>query len=202
MRLPHLREVSKALKDRFDGASRVLISNAGSLRDIGRKLKYKFQLKPYNPEHKPPSKKDLVFFEDSPTFCERDRRYGLPGTSGRPCNLSSIGVDGCDLMCCGRGHTVSLQTITTRCNCLFKWCCEVQCQNCTVTRANYNCKWKLTQILDWRGTKSHMKNGLIFPLLDLLPCSLIQVPTFSCVLNILDCWGRNFRLNPLPYWAS
>ncbi|CAG7716557.1 unnamed protein product [Allacma fusca] len=140
MRLPNLREVGNSIKDRFDGASRVLISNAGSLRDFGRRTRYKFQLKPYNPDHKPPSKKDLVFFEDSPNFCDKDARYGVSGTVGRACNVSSMGVDGCDLMCCGRGYTVSVKTVVERCKCTFKWCCQVECKNCTVTRTYYTCK--------------------------------------------------------------
>jgi wingless-type MMTV integration site family protein 1 len=143
MRLPHLRTVSNALKDRFDGASRVLVSNAGSLRELSRrrsKKSNKVGLRPYNPAHKPPSRKDLVFFEDSPNFCERDGRVGSSGTSGRACNATSLGVDGCDLMCCGRGYTVTLSTLSTRCNCLFKWCCEVECQTCTSTHALHTCK--------------------------------------------------------------
>lgn len=56
--------MGNSLKDRFDGASRVLVSNAGSLRDVGRggRSRYKFQLKPYNPDHKPPSKKGKTKF--------------------------------------------------------------------------------------------------------------------------------------------
>lgn len=128
MRLPHLREVGNSLKDRFDGASRVLISNAGSLRDFGRKSRYKFQLKPYNPDHKPPSKKDLVFYEDSPNFCERDTRYGVSGTSGRACNASSIGVDG-------------------KFKLLFKFCYNISSekgelnQNFTLSRMRLNVLW-------------------------------------------------------------
>lgn len=142
MRLPHLREVGNSLKDRFDGASRVMMSNAGSLRDLGRgnRAKYKFQLKPYNPDHKPPSKKDLVFYEDSPNFCNRDPRYGVAGTVGRACNVSSMGVDGCDIMCCGRGYTVTVKQVVERCKCTFQWCCHVECKNCTVTKTMYTCK--------------------------------------------------------------
>jgi len=160
MRLPHLREIGNAIKDRFDGATRVLISNAGSLRNVrprrgnrarrrgraqqrtrksSRRYK-KSQLQPFNLDHKPPTRKDLVFYEDSPNFCFKDRRYGVSGTKGRACNVSSLGLDGCDLMCCGRGYSVSVKTVTERCKCTFQWCCQVECQNCTVTKTFYTCK--------------------------------------------------------------
>ena len=51
MRLPFFRVVGDNLKDRFDGASRVLISNTGRVPGVGRK-KYNYQLKPFNPDHK------------------------------------------------------------------------------------------------------------------------------------------------------
>ncbi|KAH0535002.1 Protein Wnt-1 [Cotesia glomerata] len=124
MRLPLFKIVGDNLKDRFDGASRVMISNSdrirgsgnaiisnsasnfvhGSRQGLGRRQRYSFQLKPYNPEHKPPGLKDLVYLEPSPPFCDKNPKLGILGTQGRQCNDTSIGVDGCDLMCCGRGY--------------------------------------------------------------------------------------------------
>ena len=91
----------------------------------------KFNLLPVNPNHKPPNIEDLVYYESSPNFCE--------GTRGRECNATSIGVDGCDLMCCGRGHVTEQYTARERCNCIFHWCCKVTCDICTITRTRHRC---------------------------------------------------------------
>ncbi|XP_022196814.1 protein wingless [Nilaparvata lugens] len=140
MRLPNLRAVGDSLKDRFDGASRVMVGNAGSSRvNAGRKNRYNFQLKPYNPEHKPPGPKDLVYLESSPGFCERNPRLGIQGTHGRQCNDTSIGVDGCDLMCCGRGYRTQEVLVTERCHCTFHWCCEVICKTCRSKKTVHTC---------------------------------------------------------------
>lgn len=92
-----------------------------------------------------PTSTDLIFFEESPDFCIANSKYGLPGTQGRECNASSISVDskfgnlqfrqtdtkldhystGCNLVCCDRGYTTEEVEVTERCNCTFRWCCEV-----------------------------------------------------------------------------
>ncbi|XP_041776795.1 protein Wnt-1 [Anopheles merus] len=181
MRLNSFRTIGDILKDRFDGASRVMVSNslrstsvnentltnrAGSANlktntnSVGgsaspnsvlsnsiharghqqkRVNRYNFQLKPYNPEHKPPGSKDLVYLEPSPGFCERNPRLGIQGTHGRQCNDTSIGVDGCDLMCCGRGYRTQEVTVVERCSCTFHWCCEVKCKLCRAKKIIHTC---------------------------------------------------------------
>ncbi|KAG5328586.1 WNT1 protein, partial [Acromyrmex charruanus] len=159
MRLPNFRVVGDNLKDRFDGASRVMVSNSDRARvtnnaitsnsasnsvhqhrdGLGRRQRYNFQLKPYNPEHKPPGQKDLVYVEPSPPFCEKNPKLGILGTHGRQCNDTSIGVDGCDLMCCGRGHKTQEVTVIERCSCTFHWCCEVKCQLCRTKKTVHTC---------------------------------------------------------------
>lgn len=101
--------------------------------------RYKFSLKPYNPDHKPPTPKDLVYFEQSPGFCEKNLRLGILGTHGRQCNDTSIGVDGCDLMCCGRGYRTQEVTVVERCACTFHWCCEVKCKTCRTKKTIHTC---------------------------------------------------------------
>ncbi|XP_026289277.1 protein Wnt-1-like [Frankliniella occidentalis] len=186
MRLPSLRVVSDNLKDRFDGASRVLVSNSGNAAGVSnrvskahlsnvanrahareergnsarpnmpptaphrgnggngggggaRRNRYNFKLKPYDPEHKPPGTKDLVYLETSPDFCNRHPRLGIQGTHGRQCNDTSIGVDGCDLMCCGRGYRTQELHVVERCACTFHWCCEVKCKLCRVKKTVHTC---------------------------------------------------------------
>ncbi|XP_050419344.1 protein Wnt-1 isoform X2 [Patella vulgata] len=136
MRLPTFRTVGNLLKDRFDGASRVLPGNAG--RAVGRK-KRRFNFSPVNPNHKRPGRRDLVYFENSPTFCEKENVIGFEGTSGRECNATSLGVQGCDLMCCGRGHKSETYTVRERCHCTFHWCCQVKCQVCTRLKVKHTC---------------------------------------------------------------
>ena len=86
---------------------------------------------------------DLWYYERSPTYCESNPDFDFPGTSGRRCNKTEGVRDAgsCSTLCCGRGYNTIRQVYTTRCNCLFKWCCEVICQNCTIDEWVTVCKW-------------------------------------------------------------
>ena len=81
-------------------------------------------------KYKPFAIDDLVYLKESPDFCERNLTLGSMGTQGRECNKTSKGVDGCDLMCCGRGYHTKIETVVDRCNCKFLWCCYVKCDEC------------------------------------------------------------------------
>lgn len=113
-----------------------ITGNAGSGQ--GRRRR-KFTLIPVDRNHKPPGRRDLVYFEDSPSFCDNDKLIGNEGTTGRECNDTSIGVDGCDIMCCGRGYKSESYTVKERCSCTFHWCCNVKCETCTRTRLQHTC---------------------------------------------------------------
>lgn len=70
----------------------------------------------------------LLYYESSPNPCEQ---LGLrPSSRGRECNSDSLGSDGCDQLCCGRGFRTEKRTILKNCKCSFKWCCEVSCSLC------------------------------------------------------------------------
>nr|ARJ36956.1 wnt1 [Membranipora membranacea] len=91
--------------------------------------------------HMAPTKKDMVYFEDSPDFCDSDTlaKYNFEGTSGRECNATSMLIDGCQLMCCGKGYRTETYTAKKRCHCTFEWCCEVHCEVCTEQRTRHIC---------------------------------------------------------------
>nr|XP_027201897.1 protein Wnt-1-like isoform X1 [Dermatophagoides pteronyssinus]XP_027201898.1 protein Wnt-1-like isoform X2 [Dermatophagoides pteronyssinus] len=137
MRLPSFHDIGNNLKDRFDGASRVSISN--EYRGFTRKMMKHVQLKPYEMGYKTPTREDLIYFEESPDFCIPNHKYGIMGTQGRQCNASSIGVEGCHLLCCGRGYETEEIEEYERCNCTFHWCCQVNCKICKIKKKIYRC---------------------------------------------------------------
>lgn len=98
------------------------------------------ELVPTNDDFKPPTDADLVYLDQSPDFCEYDQRTGSLGTKGRTCNKTSKGIDGCELMCCGRGYEEIRRQISERCKCKFHWCCYVQCKRCTRRVVEYVCR--------------------------------------------------------------
>ncbi|MCL4145341.1 UNVERIFIED_CONTAM: hypothetical protein GTU68_042937, partial [Idotea baltica] len=66
-------------------------------------------------------------------------RLGVLGTEGRLCNRTSWGMDGCPLLCCGRGYQTMLQTVEKKCKCRFVWCCKVVCDMCRLQQEEHYC---------------------------------------------------------------
>ncbi|RWS05149.1 protein Wnt-1-like protein [Dinothrombium tinctorium] len=95
-----------------------------------RSRKQRPKLLPLNPKFKQHTDTDLVYLHSSPDYCERDENYGSYGTHGRVCNRTSHAIDGCDLLCCGRGYNTKIERVKERCNCKFYWCCQVECDEC------------------------------------------------------------------------
>ncbi|GLD73400.1 protein Wnt-4a [Lates japonicus] len=92
--MPPFRKVGNVIKEKFDGATEVEQRKVGSTK----------VLVPRNSQFKPHTDEDLVYLDPSPDFCDYDPRTpGMLGTVGRQCNRTSKAIDGCELMCCGRG---------------------------------------------------------------------------------------------------
>ncbi|XP_028606563.1 protein Wnt-9a [Podarcis muralis] len=81
-----------------------------------------------------PRTTDLVYIDDSPSFCLVSR-YS-PGTSGRKCYKDK----NCESICCGRGHNTQSRVVTRPCQCQVRWCCYVECKQCTQREEVYTCK--------------------------------------------------------------
>lgn len=91
------------------------------------------------PQKKPPWR-ELVYLHKSPDYCDYDPAVGSLGTRGRQCNRTSVGTDGCEDMCCGRGFDARVQMITKRCRCKFHWCCYVTCEECSELLEECRCR--------------------------------------------------------------
>uniref|UniRef100_A0A8C8S091 Protein Wnt n=1 Tax=Pelusios castaneus TaxID=367368 RepID=A0A8C8S091_9SAUR len=118
--MPPFRKVGNILKEKFEGATEVHPKRVGS-----RKL-----LVPKSTRFKPYTAHDLVYLVASPDFCDQNPRRGVFGTSGRQCNRTSHAMDGCELLCCGRGFRTTQGEVVERCSCKFRWCCSVKCKQC------------------------------------------------------------------------
>ncbi|XP_064156551.1 protein Wnt-4a-like [Anguilla rostrata] len=127
---PSFRRVGGVLKEKFDGATEVELRAVGSGR----------ALVPRNPQFKPHTDEDLVYLDPSLDFCERDAPSGVLGTAGRRCNRTSKAIDGCELMCCGRGFRSQEAELVERCGCKFHWCCHVRCKQCRRTVELHTCR--------------------------------------------------------------
>ncbi|XP_071053379.1 protein Wnt-4-like isoform X2 [Onthophagus taurus] len=127
-RLPPFREVGEVLYQKYEGASHV--------KFVERRRK---KLKAVSADLKKPSKADLVYLDDSPDYCEKNETLSILGTRGRLCNRTSADMDGCRLLCCGRGYQTRIREVKEKCNCAFQWCCKVVCQTCEYRKEEQVC---------------------------------------------------------------
>ncbi|KAJ4922326.1 hypothetical protein JOQ06_022861 [Pogonophryne albipinna] len=129
--MPPFRKVGNAIKEKFDGATEVEQRKTGTTK----------VLMPRNSQFKPHTDEDLVYLEPSPDFCDHDPKMpGMFGTVGRQCNRTSKAIDGCELMCCGRGFQTQEVEVVDRCSCKFHWCCYVKCKQCRKMVEMHTCR--------------------------------------------------------------
>ena len=89
LQLADFRKVGDALKEKYDSAAAMRLNSRGKLVQV-------------NSRFNSPTTQDLVYIDPSPDYCVRNESTGSLGTQGRLCNKTSEGMDGCELMCCGR----------------------------------------------------------------------------------------------------
>ncbi|NWT74907.1 WNT3A protein, partial [Prunella himalayana] len=131
---PDFRVIGDYLKDKYDSASEMVVEKHRESRGWVETLRPKYNF------FKAPTEKDLVYYENSPNFCEPNPETGSFGTRDRICNVTSHGIDGCDLLCCGRGHNTRTEKRKEKCHCIFHWCCYVRCQECIRVYDVHTCK--------------------------------------------------------------
>ncbi|XP_073471831.1 protein Wnt-2b [Aquarana catesbeiana] len=122
------RKTGDYLRRKYNGAIQVTMNQDGTSFTVA------------NQDFRKPTKKDLVYFENSPDYCLMDKSAGSLGTAGRVCDKVSRGTDGCEVMCCGRGYDTTRVNRTTKCECKFHWCCAVRCKECEETVDVHTCK--------------------------------------------------------------
>ncbi|XP_023611518.1 protein Wnt-5a [Myotis lucifugus] len=127
LQLADFRKVGDALKEKYDSAAAMRLNGRGKLVQV-------------NSRFNSPTTQDLVYIDPSPDYCVRNESTGSLGTQGRLCNKTSEGMDGCELMCCGRGYDQFKTVQTERCHCKFHWCCYVKCKKCTEIVDQFVCK--------------------------------------------------------------
>lgn len=128
-RMKKFRVIGDILKKKFDGATEV---------EVQRRA-HRSQLAPANPFFKRHSADDLVYVRQSPDYCQPNNVTGLTLTSGRQCNITSAGTDGCELLCCNRGYRIRQYARREKCDCKFQWCCTVKCKECIEEVKEYVC---------------------------------------------------------------
>ncbi|KAM7335412.1 hypothetical protein ACRRTK_005889 [Alexandromys fortis] len=127
LQLAEFRKVGDRLKEKYDSAAAMRVTRQGKLELA-------------NSRFNQPTPEDLVYVDPSPDYCLRNETTGSLGTQGRLCNKTSEGMDGCELMCCGRGYDRFKSVQVERCHCRFHWCCFVRCKKCTEIVDQYVCK--------------------------------------------------------------
>ncbi|XP_045382987.1 protein Wnt-9b [Lemur catta] len=129
--LSPFRETGQVLKLRYDSAVKV---SSATNEALGR-LELWVPARPGSPaKGLAPRPGDLVYMEDSPSFC-RPSKYS-PGTAGRVCSREAS----CSSLCCGRGYDTQSRLVAFSCHCQVQWCCYVECQQCVQEELVYTCK--------------------------------------------------------------
>lgn len=133
--LPSFRQIGMNLMHRYQKGKRVVV-----IRERRTRSPLFLKLRRSKKPNRKPRRTDLVYLDKSPNYCEYDLKSGSMGTTGRLCNRTSSGPDGCDLLCCGRGYNTHQFQRIWQCNCKFIWCCYVNCNQCSQRTEEYTCK--------------------------------------------------------------
>nr|XP_046152639.1 protein Wnt-8a-like [Oncorhynchus gorbuscha] len=141
MQLSDFRDIGNYLKVKHDQAQKLEMDkrrmrsgnsadNRGAIADVFSSI----------------ARTELIYLEESPDYCTKNKSLGLQGTEGREClqgenNLSQWEKKSCRRLCheCGLRVEERRIEIVSSCNCKFHWCCTVKCERCTQVVTKYYC---------------------------------------------------------------
>ena len=132
--LGNFKKVGKYLKKAYQRSIKVKLFQSGEKENMETKLME------YHPTSIKYTSKDLVYFENSPNYCQKDLTVGSFGTVGRKCQIGGDSLNDCSILCCDRGYTTEKQVVKEKCDCKFFWCCEVRCQTCEKEQELQRCR--------------------------------------------------------------
>ena len=145
--LPQMRHISAVLKSVYNNER----NNVKTLMHSGLKKKLLTI-----DSRMVPSKNALVFIEDSPDYCDyMDKRncskiipphYDQDNVAEWEVEHRARLLKSCDNLCleCGYDvHEEQVKYLNTECECVFHWCCTVNCSSCEVDQTLHSCKRNL-----------------------------------------------------------
>lgn len=132
--LAPFHEVGKRLKHKYETALKVGSTTNEATGEAGAISPPRGRAAGTGGSDPLPRTPELVHLDDSPSFCLASRFS--PGTAGRRCHREK----NCESICCGRGHNTQSRVVTRPCQCQVRWCCYVECRQCTQREEVYTCK--------------------------------------------------------------
>lgn len=145
LKLPAFREVASKLHDSLHQAIKVAPVKQKSLTSTSTKVKRRPVARSISDSISSieriisPGEFDLLYLEESPDFCVNNDRYNIKGTEGRTCSESQNAINSCEGLCCGRGYKTEVREEKHKCECQFKFCCQLDCKTCTGRKVVHKC---------------------------------------------------------------
>ncbi|KAK6172047.1 hypothetical protein SNE40_018011 [Patella caerulea] len=136
LQLSPFNKIGEILKNKYDNSLKVLshTNQATGKSLLVKNVDTNPNVDADNSEGKAPRRGELLYMDESPSFC-RKSRY-TEGTGGRVCDKDK----NCETMCCGRGYNVQHTMVKKACHCQVIWCCYVKCKQCLEEEEIYMCK--------------------------------------------------------------
>ncbi|XP_032235276.2 protein Wnt-7b isoform X4 [Nematostella vectensis] len=140
--VPSFRMVGEKLRALYESRQATVKVVAAMKKSKGGQVPAYIVVKGTNKVVKPNSSANLVYLDNSPSYCNKIKSLKVPGTVGRVCSRTPESAEdvSCEVMCCGRGYSVREQIKEWKCHCKFHWCCRVECAKCSKKLMVHTCQ--------------------------------------------------------------